>query len=279
MYIPDAATPAPISYEIYQHAIEGLRRHRQRFWYREPGLWLPLSCAIGLDTSTSGIVGVGNTTIIVPHTCTGSNLLLCSGLLTGATNSPSATYNGVPMTTLLTTSNNGYGSYLAYLLNPPVGLHDVVWTLGVGTSLLDVANASYTGVQQSGIPDASNTTTTTGVTNSTSVVPIADNCWIVGFGTGSAGSAMTVTGLGSPFIVDQEQHGPFDQILLTHLGPISPAALQVLDVNANAGASFLSGLVASFAPAVITPTSLLWLPQQQVAGGWPSAMIPSGMDN
>lgn len=91
----------------------------------------------------------------ISHTCTGSNLILFSGLMYYAA-SPAGTavvsnaYNGSSMSKLQTTQTSGGGGSveLWYLVNPSTGTNNisVSWT---GTnSQLSAANASFTGLNQ-----------------------------------------------------------------------------------------------------------------------------------
>lgn len=118
------------------------------------------------------------------HTCTGSDLILWVGwwqASTGVT-ATSVTYNGDAMTA---TSNSPYDPgtgrhYLYYLVNPDTGTHDVVITLS-GSTVIRSDSASYTGVKQSGQPDAvGSNTTASGTTLTTSVTVVAENSWIFG---------------------------------------------------------------------------------------------------
>lgn len=202
------------------------------------------------DADSSGKIGVGSTSITVAHTVTSfASRILFVGVLTGTGNLPTAIYAGVSMTDSgQTIDNNGYETKLFYLLAPATGTNNIVVTLGSGTNLIDVSAASYWGALQSGVPDAINTSSTTGVSLTCALAPVSDNCWEVGVGTGSAGTAMTLNS--GSFVSRQEQHGPFDQIRLFDLGPITPASSQTLDVAANSGSSFLSIILASFAPFI-----------------------------
>lgn len=159
--------------------------------------------AIALDAQSNGAAS-NTTSVSWSHTCTGTNLALIVGIWSQSGDAvTSVTYNSVAMTQAvklaMTGSAAGQYIYLYYLLNPATGTNTVAATSsGVG---IDGASTSYTGVKQSGQPDATGTNVSTATTSlTTSLTTIADNCWLVGFAyTGSTQTAGTNTTLrGSP---------------------------------------------------------------------------------
>jgi hypothetical protein len=162
----------------------------------------PASAAIAFDAATNG----GNSTtgtLSWTHTTTGSNRLLVVGFKGDSTLSlddiSGVTYNGVAMTAIYTgqTAGSDRFYYLYYLLNPASGANTVQIT-AFNAHYLFGASASYTGVQQSGQPDAmnSNSGTATG-SLTTSVTTVADNSWVVMFGVVSNDDGTLAAGTGA----------------------------------------------------------------------------------
>lgn len=164
--------------------------------------------AVAFDSSAAGNAA-NVSSLTFSHTCTGTGttglLLVCLETVdaNGRTIS-SATYNGVAMTQVPTispyTPAAGRLHYMFYLLSPTVGAHNIVLTMtGAVSNNLVAASTSYTGVKQTGFPDASGQTfnaSTPGSNLSISITSVASGCWLTGFGTaeGSGGvSAGTST--------------------------------------------------------------------------------------
>jgi hypothetical protein len=201
--------------------------------------------AIAFDTSTSGF---GDTSpVTVSHTCTGSNLLLVVAItiydvtdkVTGVT------YNSVAMTRLNVIGpsvTSSLRSYLYYLLGPSTGANNVVVSLSSAENCY-VAIGSYTGVKQTGFPDATNTGSATfsSAELTVAVTTVLDNCWLVGSWY-SGGSGCTA---GAGTIV--RRNG--DCSLLDSNGATTPAGSDSLKGTYGAGSSDVGMIVASFAPA------------------------------
>lgn len=203
--------------------------------------------AIAFDTSASTAY-VGGTSHSMSYTCTGSNLVLFAGIFAGhvgVTNDcTGVTYNGVSMTKIAESRDTGSGSQgawqsLWYLLNPATGSN----TLAASFSNSDgsiIGGASYTGVKQSGMPDASNTNTGT-LPLTTSVTTVADNCWTIltvrPVGTCSAGTGST----------QRENQGAGGYAIFDSNGVIHPAGSTSMGVNGSVASAIV---MASFAPAV-----------------------------
>lgn len=140
--------------------------------------------AIAFDFSNKGTTAGNQASLTVSHTCTGSNLALIVAVTTYVNADPitSVTYNGVPMTQISKQAVSGFGinnyQYMYGLLSPATGANNIVVNVSPNSSI-DLASASYTGVKQSGLPDAFNTGNATGTAVTASVTTIADNCWVV----------------------------------------------------------------------------------------------------
>lgn len=146
--------------------------------------------AIALDSTSNG------TNIVSPngswsHTCSGTDRYL---FVFVNQNASSVTYNSISMTKLLTvpaTNCTIWG-----LASPTTGTNTVLVTSGSNCQGISV---SYTGVGQTGQPEA-NTTTNTGsaaVTVSNSVTTITDKAWVIGFAIRGGSTNSMVAGSGA----------------------------------------------------------------------------------
>ena len=100
------------------------------------------------------------TSLTFSHTVSGSNrVLIVAASSNGGDHITGITYNAVAMTQQAKLAVGTNYVYLYYLIAPDTGAHDVV--VSSGSSVVLVACAvSYTGVSQSGFPDASTSTST-----------------------------------------------------------------------------------------------------------------------
>lgn len=136
------------------------------------------------------------------HTCTGSNRVLFVGVFSGSDNVTAVSYNGVAMSLLAkVASPTAEEVYIYYLTAPTSGSNTVAITGGTGITNRAV---SYTGAAQTGIPDASGTTSVTATTATRVVIPVANNTWMIAFmrndvatTSASSGSAQTRRGASS----------------------------------------------------------------------------------
>jgi len=129
--------------------------------------------AIALDNTSKGTVE-GSTSLTVSHTVAGSNRVLyvyvCIWDATSP-DTPTATYNGVSMTSLLSGLQNvsagteNARTELFRLIAPATGTHDIVVTI-TNSQEIDLAAISLTGVHQT-TPE--NTPTYTEVDNAGSI--------------------------------------------------------------------------------------------------------------
>ncbi len=137
--------------------------------------------AIALDSSPAAVTGAGN--LSWTHTCTGSELALFVLGETGttATAPSSITYNGVNLTRLAHRDGVALGSVELWgLLNPTTGSNTVTVTKGTSSSRFQ--SASYTGVKQSGLPDATQVgdVTLAAAGNATVALSVvAGGCWVI----------------------------------------------------------------------------------------------------
>lgn len=137
--------------------------------------------AIAVDATNTGFTA-SSATHTESHTTTGSDLLMVVSVLSTVSAATGVTYNGVALTQQGTeiTMDNGYKLSMWYKLSPATGTHDVVATVGGATGNVFVNVATYTGVSQSGFPDASAQTDHDNVANpSTSVTVVTEGCWTI----------------------------------------------------------------------------------------------------
>lgn len=135
---------------------------------------------IALDATSGG--SASTTAITVAHTCTGSNLYLIVDVFnqgdTSATDVTGVTYNGVAMTLIVSGANaSDDAAYQWYLINPATGANNIVVTRADTTGTCFVKGTSYTGVKQSGQPDASAYKEQVTNTLVSSVTVVAENSW------------------------------------------------------------------------------------------------------
>ena len=115
--------------------------------------------AVAFDAATKSLETT-TSPLTWSHTCTGSNLLLVVGITTSHSTSPNCTgvtYNGVSMTKIGADRDYvGGETTLWYLLAPTTGANTIsaAFTGGAGTERCFGVSVSYTGVAQTGQPDA-----------------------------------------------------------------------------------------------------------------------------
>lgn len=149
------------------------------------GLVETANASIAFERGVSGWLNTGGTTRTIQFTVTGTNTLLVVGWGHDVSSVTSVTYNGVPMTSIADQSVAGDVSLLRagmyYLLNPTVGTNDLVITRNTSINTMDYSVALYTGVKQSGQPDAVTSGAVSGTSNqSISITNTAAGCWIIG---------------------------------------------------------------------------------------------------
>lgn len=156
--------------------------------------------AIAFDAASKSSAGTGNT-LTWSHTVTGSQPILFVLTSYEGLNVPTGvTYNGVAMTRIFGI-NTSDSNDLWYLINPATGANNVVATWNSSGPNRIASAASYTGVKQTGQPEAQTTPTRNSSTSSLSqnLDTIADNSWVImaGFSSASnlaAGTATTQRG-------------------------------------------------------------------------------------
>lgn len=155
------------------------------------------------------------------------------------------TYGGVSMTRVAAEkAQSNQHTMLYYLIAPATGSNNVVVTNSSST-LTSVHTSFYTGVSQTGFPDASNSANAQTVASlEVSVTTTVDNCWLAGAGVAMSGG----TAFDSNTTV---RAGDATQTLSIDGGGVtSPAGSDSLKIKRSSGANDNFALiVVSMAPA------------------------------
>lgn len=218
----------------------------------------PTFAVIAFDASSEGSAGASSLTF--SHTTSGSNRILwCGTYVSDSATVSGVTYNSVAMTSAGTAvlDADGRRQYLWYLLAPATGANNVVVSATPGSPNIRAVCASYTGAQQSGVPDAYATKDdTTNVSSfSHNITTVANNAWIVM--TGLTDQIMTGTGSATM----REEHADQSYGLFDTNGAITPAGSTAMGFSVSFSTTRHSILLASFAPdtggSAATPTRTL----------------------
>lgn len=205
--------------------------------------------AIAFDSSAKNS---GITSASFSHTCTGANLVLFVAARTQSNlgSITGVTYNGVALTLINTSTSAGDNNQVSlwYLMAPATGTNTVIVSASAGVSATDGVSSSYTGVNQTSIPNASNiNSTTSGSPLSTSVTTTVDGCWtILAAACDSSGLAAST---GSTLRnIQSTRTGLFDSN-----APITPSGSSTMSVTFTS--SNCATVMASFAQPSITFTA------------------------
>ena len=206
--------------------------------------------AIAFDSATvANDEGTTPSPFSFNHTCSsGSNRLLLVGVSQfGGDTVTGITYNGVAMTQLVKTTAawGGPTGYIYGLLNPASGTNAVAVSWTGGNDFTRCSAGSYTGVKQTGLPDATahNENATAAQTSiAATITTVADNSWV---GVYSLAQNGTFSSLTNGTI--RQSSGP--TMWGDSNGAVTPAGMDTLTSNfASSGQQCI--LLASFAPAI-----------------------------
>lgn len=146
--------------------------------------------AIAFDAATLGTAtSSGGSSTTVTHPCTGADRFLAGQLVTynfsTGTPSPTATYNGIPLTAnavnVVAYNINNWRSHQLYLKNPSSGSNSLIFIVSSGTGILRGLAVSYTGVDQTSPVITSGTAaSTSGNTMQVSLTTAQDAWWFIG---------------------------------------------------------------------------------------------------
>lgn len=145
------------------------------------------SPGIAVDATSVGVNTTG-TSATYAHTCSGNNRILFVALYVGSTTNlvTGVTYAGVSMT-LVNSANVGAGStrYLYSLIAPATGANNVV-ILTSASTIIRACSVSYTGVSQTGQPDAQSIINEFGTIDlNSSVTTQSDKSWVIMYAYGT----------------------------------------------------------------------------------------------
>lgn len=202
--------------------------------------------AIALDTS-----GTRSGTGTLSFTCTGTNLILVVGVFgnTGDGTVTGMTYNGVSLTQAIEQTLPVGTQYvrLYYLIAPTTGTNNLVVS-GTDPSCNIVAT-SYTGVKQTGQPDATvGNTALASTTVSATLTTVANNCWAIAMVRSSAAGETNNSSAAATNRSNTNGHNYWDSN-----GALTPAGDKTLSYSSSASNWGLAGI--SVSPVVVTNSS------------------------
>lgn len=155
--------------------------------------------AIAFDAVTDGYAN--STSLTFAHTCTGSDRFLATGIkLYGSDDITLVSYGGIAMTHIGTVAllSEGNRAVLYGLTAPASGANNVVISRTSSNHIVATA-ASYTGVSQTGQPEASGTDADAANTTTPAATVVSADAWLFGVGVSafigvgfSAGSGTTL---------------------------------------------------------------------------------------
>lgn len=207
-----------------------------------------------------GFTGAG-TSLTFAFDCTGADILwvgiVGDLVIGGADDITGVTYNGVAMTaaTKYVGPNAQRMTYLRYLVAPASGSHNVVVSC-TSAHLLAAGAMCHSGSGQTGQPDnvGTNNSTLAAAGLTTSITPVADNCWsvLMESGDGNANPAQSTGDVRRSFAAATGLWGLFDSN-----GPITPPGAYSMATTRAANTSYITHLVATFSPPSTTRTGRL----------------------
>lgn len=222
---------------------------------------LPSSTFAAIARDTSANLGSGGAGANITHTYTeaaGNSLLVVCVMYSrnsgGATLPVSVTFNGQNLTASETTgtqiTTHGFSS-LWWIVGQS-GTANIVITNRTGDDMFGSAT-SYTGVSQTGQPDAHAAVGTTGTTVTTNITTNINNSWLIGCGGDQVNGPFPTPGANTTFVVTTNgQAGQYDSN-----GPITPAGATSMSGTDGGNSGSTIGLaVASFSP----PTAVVASP-------------------
>ncbi len=209
---------------------------------------------IAYDNSTAN--RTSGTSISYSYTATGANLLMIVGMWVGTAQTPTVTYNSVPLTVYAGSPYTGEGAgnvYLCYLIGPATGAHTLAISIGGGAQNIDSAVATYSGVKQSGFADASSEIHLTNQGNfSKALTTVADNCWLAAVTAQSVN--VPTAGANTTLRAD----GSTENIIFADSNAAKTPAGSYSLAWTNAGSlNGVSGIIVSFEPFIATSGGMM----------------------
>jgi len=217
--------------------------------------------AIALNATSTG--STSSTSLTVAQACNGTDRLLVTGVVTTPTTDivTGVTYNGAALTRSATTDYGGVArEYLYYLINPSSGTNNIVVSISGGATLIQAHSACYTGVSQSGFPDAGPTSgKVTSTDISSTLTTVADNAVHIAYfrfdGTNATGMSVS----NATYIAGTSNTTPNEGLWQSNPLLVTPPASHTMTFHVDVSQG-LGQLGLSFAPAAaaVAPTFQLW---------------------
>jgi hypothetical protein len=225
-------------------------------------LTLPISALAAIATDAVGQTSCTGTfsSCTLSFTVTGSNTLLIVGAVanSGTPNISGATYNGVAMTAGTKAQTFAYPFYL---VGASTGTNNIIVSCsGNCSGAMRIVASSYTGVAQSGQPDAA--TQCTDASNAMSftcaLTTMANNSWIIVYASNDNGGT-TSSGSGV-FTLREANVGDSSWALFDTNAAVTPAGSKTVTVNSSTSVHIGISMI-SFSPAgtVTTPQTQICL--------------------
>lgn len=212
------------------------------------------SAFLGSDSSNAAFT-------TATFTVTNSNPLIVVSITdfpNGGGNAPSSiTYNGVnmTMTEAAATQINSVGYVSLWYLLGQSGTH--TFTINkTAADIVYVKAASYTGVKQTGQPDAHGAQATTGTTATANITTVANNSWIMSTGGSQVNGVFTSTSANMVLRVSNFEASYYDSN-----AAITPAGISnAVGTDSTNGASRIGIVAASFSPssAAVATAPFYW---------------------
>jgi hypothetical protein len=186
------------------------------------------------------------------HTCTGTDRILFVAVwtITNTRTTTAVTYNSVSMTNVpgaTIVGSDGNQLSLWYLINPASGTNAVAVTCS-GSNFPSARAVSYTGAQQSGVPDASGEATGTATNFSNSLTSVANDTWHVAFFTKAAQNIQSVS--------NGTIRGSASEPPVCADDPIATAGANTITANSSGSGVYKSVGVTFIAAPVAGPTTV-----------------------
>ena len=177
--------------------------------------------------------------------CSGSDRLVIACVADDAKGTMSVTYNGTSLTSIANVEDTSgfFKLHFFYLLNPATGTNNLVATRGTNSGDFYLFGATYTGIKQTGQPDASTTNAqTSGTTQTTSLTTIANNSWSILFTSADSGGLAASTNSTLRGSILNGFSGLFDSN-----SAITPAGSFSMSTTMNSG--LRTAIMVSFSPS------------------------------
>jgi hypothetical protein len=215
------------------------------------GFQYPFTSQISFDSASSNPTGGSTgTSVTVSHTTSGSNRILwvyvnCYRGAGSGDECIGVTYNGVSMTQAKKYQPRAnVCMYLFYLVAPDTGANNIIASFSASQDEIYCRSASYTGVSQTGIPDATGQSNVDPATSlSCATTTVSDNCWIVGGFYGENGNVSASTNTTMRNTASSRPIGDTNSSQ-------TPAGSH--SVACTSSSSLLAIITASFSPVVTT---------------------------